>query len=424
MKIRKQLSAVLFWSVISAAFIGPGTVTTAAAAGASFGIDLIWVLVLSMIACIVLQVNVTRLTIINQKTLGELLLQYFTKIRFVPLALGISIVFGCIAYQVGNLLGATLGLSMVLHLDQRWMLLAIVLLAGLMLWFGSVKLVVKLLGAIVALMGAIFIMIAFTVDYQFSEIIMSSIIPKTPVGSELIVMGLIGTTIVPYNLFLGSGLSKGQELSTSTFGLIFAITIGGIISIAILLVGTFVSEPFGFGNLAETLSDKLGNWAIILLGVGLFSAGFTSSMTAPIAAVFTIQSVFPNAHGLKTRTSASYRLVWMLVMGAGFIFGFLNIKPIPAIILAQAVNGVILPFIATFILYLIASRVRRLNKMFNINTILLIVVVTLIVMIGAFNLCKLLFDPGINIIFVALLIGFAVTLVTLMFAFFRKTTLD
>jgi len=65
MKIRKQLSAVLFWSVISAAFIGPGTVTTAAAAGASFGIDLIWVLVLSMIACIVLQVNVTRLTIIN-----------------------------------------------------------------------------------------------------------------------------------------------------------------------------------------------------------------------------------------------------------------------------------------------------------------------------------------------------------------------
>ena len=52
---RSGLGGVLFWSVISAAFIGPGTVTTAAAAGAGHGLTLLWALVFSTLACIVLQ---------------------------------------------------------------------------------------------------------------------------------------------------------------------------------------------------------------------------------------------------------------------------------------------------------------------------------------------------------------------------------
>jgi len=419
--IKRQLSAILFWSVISAAFIGPGTVTTAASAGTAYGIDLIWVLMLSMIACIVLQVNVTKLTIASNKTIGELLILYIKNLPPIPVVLGLSIVFGCMAYQAGNLLGATLALSLLVHLDQRWIILLIVLLASLMLWFGSIRIVVKLLGSIVALMGVVFIVIAMSVDYNFSDILTRSLIPKIPAGAELLVMGLIGTTIVPYNLFLGSGLSKGQKLTESTIGLTLAIVVGGIISMAILMVGTLVSEPFDFGKLSDSLTQRIGGWANLLLAVGLFSAGFTSSMTAPIAAVFTMQSVLPKHKGLRSRNSISYRLIWILVMSAGLIFGMLDVKPIPAIILAQAINGVILPFIATFILYIIAVGAGNSKRRIHLNTLILTLVVTLIVMIGAFNLLKLLVDPGLNLIYIAFSIGVLTTGITLLLARVRRS---
>ena len=51
----RRLAAILFWSIIAAAFIGPGTVTTAASAGAAFELRLLWALVFSTVACLVLQ---------------------------------------------------------------------------------------------------------------------------------------------------------------------------------------------------------------------------------------------------------------------------------------------------------------------------------------------------------------------------------
>ena len=53
--MKKRFLNILFWSILSAAFIGPGTVTTAASAGAEFSYKLIWALIFSVIACYVLQ---------------------------------------------------------------------------------------------------------------------------------------------------------------------------------------------------------------------------------------------------------------------------------------------------------------------------------------------------------------------------------
>jgi len=69
-KLFSWLLPVLFWSVISAAFIGPGTVTTAASAGSGFGTQLLWALTFSTLACIILQEAAARLTIVSGKSLG------------------------------------------------------------------------------------------------------------------------------------------------------------------------------------------------------------------------------------------------------------------------------------------------------------------------------------------------------------------
>ena len=404
LKLKNSLSSILFWSVISAAFIGPGTVTTAASAGSAYGFDLIWVLLISTFACIVLQINVTQITIQTGLTLGELLLAKFKNYKFIPISLGVSIVFGCAAYQAGNLLGATIGLNLIFEIEARWILLMIVILASAMLWFGSIKVVVRTLGSIVAVLGITVIFIAFSIDLNFYDILKSSLIPKIPANSEIIVMGLIGTTIVPYNLFLGSGLSKGKSYSASRFGLIVAISLGGLISISILLSGTLVSTPFNFEKLSMELIEQIGPWANYLLGIGLFSAGFTSAMTAPLAAVFTMKSIFPNHKKLNDRKSMSYKSIWGIVMVAGLFFGILDIKPIPAIILVQAINGIILPFICIFIFILVASYQKKCDfKSMDMNMFLLTIVVYLLVALGVLNVLKTMFPPFSHMVLVSFL---------------------
>lgn len=409
LKLKNSLSSILFWSVISAAFIGPGTVTTAASAGSAYGLDLIWVLLISTFACVVLQINVTQITIQTGMTLGELLLAKFKNYKFIPISLGISIVFGCAAYQAGNLLGATLGLNLIFGIEQRWILVAIVVLASAMLWFGSIQVVARSLGSIVALMGVVFVFIAFSLDYSFLQILKSSLNPTLPVNSEILVMGLIGTTIVPYNLFLGSGLSKGKKLSASRLGLVIAISIGGLISIFILLSGTLVSGAFNFEKLSIKIISQLGAWANYLLGIGLFSAGFTSAITAPLAAVFTMKSILPNREKLNSRKSMSYKSIWGIVMAAGLFFGVLDIKPIPAIILAQAMNGIILPFICIFIFILVASYKKRSDfKSMDLNIFLLAIVVYLLVAFGILNVLKIISPPFSHMVLVSFLISLVV----------------
>ena len=403
MKIKHTISYVLFWSIISAAFIGPGTVTTAASAGALYGFDLIWVLVVSTLACAVIQISVTELTITSGKSIGELLLEKFAGIRFVPIAIGLCVVFGCAAYQAGNLLGATLGLQLIFSIDQRWIVVIISLAATMLLLTGNIAWIVRILGVIVGLMGLAFFIIALSMDFRQVQIQPISWFPQ---GSEVMMMGLIGTTIVPYNLFLGSGLSKGKDLRSSRVGLFTAIALGGLISIAILVVGSGVHTPFDFKKLSVLLQERLGGWANYLLGFGLFAAGFTSSISAPMAAVITMKSIFPNHSKIWKRNSLLYNSIWMSVMMFGVVFGFLNVKPIPVIIFAQASNGIILPFICLFLLILAISAAEKQSAMkFKPWLLILAITVGLIVAIGVFNFLKLFFEAGPELIISSFLMG-------------------
>lgn len=147
----------------------------------------------------------------------------------------------------------------------------------------------------------------------------------------MLLIGLVGTTIVPYNLFLGSGLSQGQSLGEMRFGLPVAVVVGGLISGAILVVGTLVEAPFQFEALLAQLTGRLGPWVGFLLGVELFAAGFTSCVTAPLASALTARNLFSGSDRPWEPSSWPYRLTWLAVMGTGFAFGLAGYRPVPAI---------------------------------------------------------------------------------------------
>ena len=206
-------------TLIAAAFIGPGTVTLCTIAGVNFGFNLLWAMVLSIFATIVLQEMAARLGIISQKGLSEVLREEiknpFLK-QFITLLILAAIVVGNASYEAGNISGGVLGLETILgktyfeigvfSINSISLLVGVVAFA--LLYLGSYKILEKVLVSLVLIMSVSFIITAIITKPNLAEIFKGTFIPSFPENSLLTVIGLIGTTVVPYNLFLHASLVK------------------------------------------------------------------------------------------------------------------------------------------------------------------------------------------------------------------------
>ncbi len=384
----KRLLDLLFWAVIAAAFIGPGTITTAARAGSDFGFTLAWALAFSAVACLVLQEAAGRITVVTGAEMGDAVRARFAHVRrfaWIPGVVAGGIILGCAAYEAGNLLGGVAGLSLVLDIPAPVLTLVMGAGAAALLALGSTTVIARILGAMVALMGIAFLVTAVRLGPNLTELFSGLVTPQIPGGSTLLVLGLIGTTVVPYNLFLGSALARGSRLGDMRWGLALAIGGGGVISLAVLVVGSTLGGGLEFGRLAEVLTKELGGGARTALGLGLFAAGFTSAITAPLAAAITARTLLGGEDTTRwAEHSVRYRLVWFVVLIVGVVFGMTGIKPIPMIILAQAFNGIILPLIAIFLWITMNDRKYLGNDGANgpLQNVLMGVVVTVCVVLG------------------------------------------
>ena len=173
------------------------------------------------------------------------------------------------------------------------------------------------------------------------------------------------------------------------------------------------------------MESKSGSFGGYLLGVGLFSAGFTSSVTAPLAAAITAGSLFHKNDSRWRENRVFYNGIWLLVVVAGFLFGISGVKPIPAIILAQAVNGLLLP-VATIFLVIIVNDTKiippqHLNP--RISNYLLLGVVMVTSFLGLVSISKVIFGllnlQGQDLPFTILLIVSLLIMVWIYF-FIRK----
>ncbi|HMR57407.1 MAG TPA: Nramp family divalent metal transporter, partial [Cyclobacteriaceae bacterium] len=404
--------SVILCSVFSADFMGPGIFPTAITAGASFHLSLLWAVVFATIACIMLQEVSARVIISSGLTFGECIDKKF-RLGWIKWLVAFPVLLGCAAYEAGNILGAVSGLALLFPGDVRLFTIVITLVAGWILWRGGSKLISNVMMVLVGIMAIAFAVLAWRVQFSAGELIKASLIPSLPAGSEWIALGLVGTTIVPYNIFIGSAISKGSTIPLMRIGLIVSVLIGGIITACILLAGTVAGSFTSFGTLAETLQNDVGIWGAYALGVGLFAAGFSSAITSPYAASLIAGTV------LGTKKNSVIRLVWILVLLTGFIFGISQVKPIPVILTVQALNGLVLPLLTWFLILLVNDKnlvpVQHQHRWWYNGVLLLIFVLTLFIglnnvdkaIVSAFDL-----DSG-NLMFVGIVSLLAVgTLVT------------
>lgn len=369
--MRKWINNIGPGPLIAAAFIGPGTVTLCSIAGLDFGFSLLWTLVLSVIATIVLQEMAARLGIVSQKSLSEVIKNEIknplTKNIIITLIL-LAIVIGNAAYEAGNISGGVLGLESVfgekslniLGLNINFYGILLGLIAFIVLFIGNYKVLEKSLIFLVIIMSVSFVITAVITKPDFLKLIEGLFIPKFPKGSILIIIGLIGTTVVPYNLFLHASLvkekwNKVSDLKFARNDTIIAIVIGGIVSMCIVISSASleIENINNAADLAKGIEPLYGFISKYILAVGLFSAGITSAITAPLAAAYVTTGCLGWPMKMK---SVKFRTVWMFILIIGVISSSLGFKSIEIIKFAQVANGILLPVVAGLLIWIVNKK--------------------------------------------------------------------
>lgn len=357
-------------AMVAAAFIGPGTVTTATIAGASYGYTLLWAILFSILATFLLQEMSARLGVIGKMGVGEALRQKIqqpiVKILASFLVIG-AILVGNAAYEAGNITGAVLGFegyaSAFENLPFNPLVLVIAVIAFLLLYSGKYKLIERSLVLMVTIMGVVFLLSAILLQPNLGEIVNNIFVPSLPDGALIMVIGLIGTTVVPYNLFLHASSVKNRwsgedALATSRWDTALSVFLGGLITMAILITSAVAFEGkdkvvSSAADLAEQLTPILGSWSTLFIAFGFLAAGLSSSITAPLAAAFATSEILGWKEGLKGKR---FQLIWGLVLLSGVIFSSLGFKPTAVILFAQVANGLLLPIIAAFLLWIMNDK--------------------------------------------------------------------
>jgi len=182
------------------------------------------------------------------------------------------------------------------------------------------------------------------------------LVPSFPEGSGLILIGLIGTTIVPYNLFLHANLVKEKwhnetDLSATKTDTWVAVLLGGLVSMTIIISAAAIQggDIQNVSDLAKALEPLFGQWSKYFIALGLFAAGITSAVTAPLAAAYVVKGCLGWESDLR---DWNFRAVWMIILIIGVVFSLSGFKPIIIIKFAQAANGILLPVVAGFLLWI------------------------------------------------------------------------
>ena len=315
-----------------------------------------------------------------------------------------AIVVGNAAYEAGNISGGILGLETLFNLSSveetggitvNILSLLIGLIAFVLLFIGNYKIIEKVLVSLVVLMSVTFVITAIMTKPDIGALVTGMVSPRLDSDRLLMVIALVGTTVVPYNLFLHAALvkerwKKPSDLAFARQDTYISIIFGGVVSVAIVICAAAVqtSEIKNASDLALGLEPLLGVYAKYFLALGLFAAGITSAITAPLAAAY----VTSNCLGWETSLkSFKFRAVWIFILALGVVFSSLGIKSIEIIKFAQITNGLLLPVVAIFLLW-VMNKKNVLGVYTNTlwQNILGVVIVLFSLFLGAKSLAKVM----------------------------------
>lgn len=356
--------------LVAGAIVGTGTITTSIVAGTNNGYTLLWASVtVAIVLVMVLQEMVARLSLATGEPLGVLIRQHIGLWASIIAVLAIG--GGNIIYSVGNLQGVSLALrgSIPGVSGAAWMVI-VTFIYWVLLMLGRYALLERVIILLVAVMSVTFLVNMFYVSPDYAAIGKGLVVPTFDPSNTMLVLGLIGTTVVPYNLYLHSSgvIERGwhkkpaEFMRLMRFDTFFPVFLSGIVTMSVGVVAAAVLHPLHetqgpadprSAPDGEALQPFLGPAASAFFRIGLFAAAISCMPMAALSAAY----VFTQSFGLSTNLKApAFRVVFSVVTWAPLAFAIGIQRPVWTIIMAQTVNGMLLPITVVLILYLINKK--------------------------------------------------------------------
>ncbi len=390
-----------FWAriIIFLSVMGPGIITanvdndaggitTYSVAGAHFGYSLIWSFIPIIIALIIIQEMCSRMAVVTGKGLADLIREEFgVRVTFYAMVVLIfSNIFNTISEFAGIAASAELfGLSKYI----------LVPLCALLVWWLIVKGTYKSVEK-VFLLACVFyfsyVLSGFISKPDWGKVIHSSLKPEFQFNKYYLLMliGVIGTTIAPWMQFYqqSSIVEKGIKLENYGYSRLDVIIGSFLVNIvAIFIVVVCANTLFANGIRIESAKDAAlalkplaGQYCFYLFAFGLLNASVFSACILPLSTAYSVCEGMGWEVGVNRRFREApqfYSLYTAIIIIGSIIILLPGVKLIPIMLLSQATNGILLPFVLIFMLLLVNN--KRLmgkytnSKAYNILTICIIV---------------------------------------------------
>ena len=368
-----------------------GGITTYSLAGAKFGYSLLWLMIPTTVALVVIQEMCARMGAVTGKGLSDLIRESFgVKTTFyVMIALFLT--------NLGNSVSEFAGIAASLEIFGISKYVSVPV-SAVLIWFlivkGSLKMVEKVF--LVACMVYIaYPIAAFMASPPWGEIMKASVIPDIRPNSDYLMMmiGVVGTTIAPWMQFYqqSSVVEKRITIDQYAFcrldvvvGCIMAIVVATFIVVAcaatIHLQGLKIETA---ADAATALKPLVGRHASALFAFGLFNASLFAACILPLSTAFYICEGMGWESGVDHDFRTAPQFFWLFTVIIVLSAAFILIPKAPLIMimyLSQVVNGAVLPFVLVFMLFLINDR-RLMGKHTNGPLFNIIAWVTVIIMI-------------------------------------------
>ncbi len=378
--LKYRLLALL--SVLGPGFItanvdnDPGGILTYSQAGAKYGYALLWTLIPTTIALIVVQEMASRMAVATGKGLSDLIREEFgLRITFFTM-------FVLALADLGNIFAEFAGIASGMGIFGLSKYIAVPI-GAVLVWTVIVKGSYKPVERILILFS--FIYFAYPVSAFFAHpdwhtALVKTIVPEFRSEPAYITMmvGLIGTTITPWMQFYlqASIVEKGtgkKDYHLARWDVVLGCVVTDVIAFFIVVACAATLFKSGHGEINDAAEAALalrpfaGEFATLLFGIGLVNASLLSAAILPLATAYNVCEGLGFESGVDKKFSQApifYALYTILILlGAGAVL-IPRLPLLKLILLSQVANGVLIPFVLVFMLILV-NRKRLMGEMRN-----------------------------------------------------------
>jgi NRAMP (natural resistance-associated macrophage protein)-like metal ion transporter len=368
-----------------------GGITTYSLAGAKFGYSLLWLMIPTTVALVVIQEMCARMGAVTGKGLSDLIREVFgVKVTFyVMIALFLT--------NMGNSISEFAGIAASLEIFGISKYLSVPV-ASILIWLlivkGSLKVVEKIF-LVACMVYVAYPIAAFMSNPPWQEIMRATVVPDFRPNSEYMMMmvGVVGTTIAPWMQFYQQSAVVEKRITVDQYaftrldviiGCILAIIVASFIVIAcaasIHLQGLKVETA---ADAAMALKPLVGQYATSLFAFGLCNASVFAACILPLSTAFYICEGMGWESGVDNDFRKAPQFYWLftVIIVISALIILVPKAPLIAIMyISQVVNGAVLPFVLIFMLMLINDR-RLMGEHANGPVFNVIAWVTVVIMI-------------------------------------------